>query len=92
MAMLITVRYMRASMPFNLGWWGFTFPLGVYTVATLKLGALLHLSFFNIVGTCLGAMLALLWIIVAGRTVAGAYRGDLFVSPCIASLKATAAD
>lgn len=57
MAMLITVRYMRASMPFNLGWWGFTFPLGVYTVATLKLGALLHLSFSTSSGHALAPCL-----------------------------------
>jgi hypothetical protein len=27
-----------------------------------------------------------MWIIVAAKTLAGAYRGNLFVSPCIASL------
>lgn len=27
-AVLITLRYLRAGIPFNLGWWGFTFPLG----------------------------------------------------------------
>lgn len=30
MALLITARYLRTGVPFNLGWWGFTFPLGVY--------------------------------------------------------------
>ena len=29
MAAMITVRYFRSGIPFNLGWWGFTFPLGV---------------------------------------------------------------
>src|SRR3546814_17645767 len=36
MALLITARYLRTGIPFNLGWWGFTFPLGVYALATLK--------------------------------------------------------
>ncbi|CAD0055185.1 unnamed protein product [Aureobasidium pullulans] len=27
----------RSRFPFNMGWWGFTFPLGVYTVATATL-------------------------------------------------------
>jgi tellurite resistance protein TehA-like permease len=45
MAVLITLRYLRAGIPFNLGWWGFTFPLGVYSLATLKLASTLHLSF-----------------------------------------------
>ena len=85
-AVLITLRYLRAGIPFNLGWWGFTFPLGVYALTTLKLASVLHLAFFNVVGSVLVAALALMWLIVARRTVAGAYRGELFVSPCIAGL------
>ena len=30
---------------------------------------------------------ALMWLLVGTRTVQGAYRGELFVSPCIAGLK-----
>jgi C4-dicarboxylate transporter/malic acid transport protein len=85
-AVLITLRYLRAGIPFNLGWWGFTFPLGVYALATLKLASLLHLSFFGIFGSVLVLALALMWLIVAKRTVQGAYKGELFVSPCIAGL------
>lgn len=85
-AVLITLRYLRAGIPFNLGWWGFTFPLGVYALATLKLANLLHLSFFSVFGSVLVVALALMWLIVAKRTVQGAYKGELFVSPCIAGL------
>ena len=87
MAVLITVRYFRAGIPFNLGWWGFTFPLGVYSLATLRLGSMLHLSFFDVAGCVLVAALVLMWLLVGTRTVQGAYRGELFVSPCIAGLK-----
>ena len=87
MASLITVRYFRAGIPFNLGWWGFTFPLGVYSLATLRLGSMLHLSFFDVAGCVLVVALALMWLLVGTRTVQGAYRGELFVSPCIAGLK-----
>ena len=87
MALMITVRYFRAGIPFNLGWWGFTFPLGVYSLATLRLGSVLHLAFFDIAGCVLVVMLVLMWLIVGTRTVKGAYRGELFVSPCIAGLK-----
>ncbi|WQG58376.1 TDT family transporter [Pseudomonas sp. RTB3] len=86
MAVLITVRYLRTGIPFNLGWWGFTFPLGVYALATLKLANLLHLGFFSVFGSALVVALALMWLIVARRTVQGAYKGELFVSPCIAGL------
>jgi len=87
MAVLITVRYLREGIPFNLGWWGFTFPLGVYSLATLKLATLLNLTFFSVFGCVLVALLAVMWMIVGKRTVLGAWRGELFVSPCIAGLK-----
>ncbi|MGE8187697.1 TDT family transporter [Pseudomonas sp. NPDC086278] len=85
-AVLITVRYLRVGIPFNLGWWGFTFPLGVYSLATLKLASTLNLTFFSVFGGVLVALLAVMWLIVSKRTVQGAWRGELFVSPCIAGL------
>ncbi|AIG05582.1 C4-dicarboxylate transporter/malic acid transport protein [Pseudomonas fluorescens] len=85
-AVLITLRYLRAGIPFNLGWWGFTFPLGVYALTTLKLGSTLHLAFFSVTGSVLVAALALMWLVVSKRTVQGAYKGELFVSPCIAGV------
>ncbi len=84
LATLITIRYWRAGIPFNLGWWGYTFPLGVYTVATFKLSTTLQLGFFGIVGTVLTIALAAMWLLVGAKTVAGGWRGNLFVSPCIA--------
>jgi C4-dicarboxylate transporter/malic acid transport protein len=86
LAVLITLRYLRSGIPFNLGWWGFTFPLGVYATATLKLAALLHLGFFSVMGEGLVLCLALLWLLIMSRTLRGAWRGELFVSPCIAGL------
>ncbi len=85
LAVLITLRYLRDGIPFNLGWWGFTFPLGVFALTTLKLGAVLKLDFFNVTGAALVAVLAVLWLIVMSKTVRGAYRGELFVSPCISA-------
>jgi hypothetical protein len=37
LAVLKSARYFRHGIPFNLGWWGFIFPLGVYSLATLAL-------------------------------------------------------
>ncbi|OLF52544.1 TDT family transporter [Pseudomonas chlororaphis] len=85
-ALLITLRYLRDGIPFNLGWWGFTFPLGVYALTTLKLASTLDLTFFAVFGSLLVLALALMWLLVGKRTVQGAYRGELFVSPCIAGL------
>lgn len=39
------------NFPFNIGWWGFTFPLGVFASSTVQMGAELPSTFFNVVGT-----------------------------------------
>lgn len=85
LAIIVTVRYLREGMPFNIGWWGFTFPLGVYAVATLALARQSHLPLFADIGTALVGLLLLLWCIVFSRTALGAWRGDLFVAPCLLS-------
>lgn len=41
----------RSKFPFNVGWWGFTFPLGVFTVSTTTLGKEIPSTFFNVLGT-----------------------------------------
>jgi len=84
LASMITIRYWRGGVPFNLGWWGYTFPLGVYTLASFKLGRTIGLDFFGVVGTVLTVALAAMWLLVAAKTLAGGWRGHLFVSPCIA--------
>ncbi|ALZ86331.1 C4-dicarboxylate ABC transporter [Pseudomonas oryzihabitans] len=90
LAVLVTQRHAREGMPFNLSWWSFTFPLGVYALTTLRLGEALAAPFFTGLSAVLVVLLALLWALVASRTLAGAYRGSLFVSPCIAHLCAKA--
>jgi tellurite resistance protein TehA-like permease len=84
LACLVTFRYFWAGVPFNLGWWGYIFPLGVYTVATLKLGTLFGLGFFSSVRVFLVIALDAMRVLVAGCTRHGAWRGHLFVSPCLA--------
>ena len=85
LAVLTTVRYLRGEgMPFNLGWWGFTFPLGVYAVGTLALAHQTGLGFILAIGGGLVVLLAVLWGVIAARTVMGMWRRTLFVSPCIA--------
>lgn len=39
------------SFPFNIGWWGFTFPLGVFATCTCEMGTELPSEFFRILGT-----------------------------------------
>lgn len=38
------------SFPFNIGWWGFTFPLGVFAASTCQMGRELPSEFFKMLG------------------------------------------
>lgn len=49
-ASLLSVRR-HSSVPFNMGWWGFTFPLGVFASSTTQMGIELPSKFFNVLGT-----------------------------------------
>jgi len=85
LALAVTIRYLREGMPFNIGWWGFTFPLGVFSVATLNLANQTHLGFLRFIGAILVTMLTVFWIIISLRTFVGAWNGSLFFAPCLMS-------
>lgn len=82
-AVLTTLHHAKQDLPFNLGWWGLTFPLGVYTLATLTLAQQLNLAFLYAVGYAFATILMLLWSLVATKTAQGFYQGHLFFSPCL---------
>lgn len=82
-AVLTTLHHAKQELPFNLGWWGLTFPLGVYTLAILTLAQQLNLAFLYAVGYAFAAILMLLWSLVATKTAHGFYQGHLFFSPCL---------
>ncbi|THC89839.1 hypothetical protein EYZ11_010707 [Aspergillus tanneri] len=76
------------SFPFNIGWWGFTFPLGVFATCTCEMGTALPSRFFQILGTVLSLCVVVLWIVVSVGTLKGVVSGRLFFAPCLAALKA----
>ena len=41
----------RSKFPFNIGWWGFTFPIGVFTASTVQIGEEMPSKFFDVLGT-----------------------------------------
>lgn len=79
--------YTSRPIPFNMGWWGFTFPLGVYATSTIQLGIEMPSKVFRILGTIFGVAVILLWFVVATGTARGAWTGRLFSAPCLAHLK-----
>jgi tellurite resistance protein TehA-like permease len=40
-----------SKFPFNMGWWGFTFPLGVFSISTITFGEEMPSTFFRVLGT-----------------------------------------
>ncbi len=77
-AIILLVRYVRSGpLPFGIGWWAFTFPLGAYTIATIALAETWNLSALRWLGAGLAVALVIFWLIVATRTLttlAGASR------------------
>ncbi|KVM71789.1 C4-dicarboxylate ABC transporter [Burkholderia ubonensis] len=83
MAVVLTVRYQQLGMRFNMGWWGFTFPLGVYTAATFTLFRMTSFSTFAVIGTVFSIALLVFWSIVVSKTLHGMWCGTLFHAPCL---------
>lgn len=86
-AVLTTVRHARTGIPFNLGWWGLTFPFGVFILAIFNLAHQLQFNFLTYIAVALSIVLLVLWALVMKKTVVGAYSGQLFFSPCLVALQ-----
>lgn len=76
----------RSKFPFNMGWWGFTFPLGVYAAATVTIGKELPSKFFSVLGTVLSVAVVILWCVVTVGTVRKTLTGEFFLAPCLTQL------
>ncbi|KAJ1677784.1 Plasma membrane sulfite pump involved in sulfite metabolism [Spiromyces aspiralis] len=92
LAISSVLNYMliKRTMPFNIGWWGFTFPIGVYTSATLTLATYLDSTFLRILGTVYTVSLLLLWVMVMLLTLSHTWSGRLLYAPCLNSTFRTA--
>ncbi|MGA7781268.1 MAG: TDT family transporter [Paraburkholderia sp.] len=83
MAAILTMRYQRDGMTFNLGWWGFTFPIGVYAAATFALYRITMFVPFAVIGMLLALALFGFWLLVVTHTINGMLKGNLFHAPCL---------
>jgi C4-dicarboxylate transporter/malic acid transport protein len=76
-ATMLLVHYLRSgSLPYGIGWWGFSFPLGAYTVATLALAQAWNLISLQWVGASLFVVLSVFWIVVVARTLVALGTGE----------------
>ncbi|WP_312262541.1 TDT family transporter [Candidatus Igneacidithiobacillus taiwanensis] len=83
MAVAFTLRYLREGLPFNMGWWGFTFPLGVFDSATYLLADKTGYWLFEPLGAFFTVLLAFFWIVVTRKSFVGMWTGRLFRAPCL---------
>jgi C4-dicarboxylate transporter/malic acid transport protein len=69
-AVLLLIRYWRQGpLPYGVGWWAFTFPLGAYTVSTLALGRAWQVGALEGLGAALFLLLVGFWLVVTTFTL-----------------------
>ncbi|KAK9764115.1 Plasma membrane sulfite pump involved in sulfite metabolism [Basidiobolus ranarum] len=73
----------RSRVPFNMGWWALTFPLGVFTAGTLNIAIATDSTFFRVLASIFVCCLVIIWICVTARTFKQAYSGKIFNAPCL---------
>ncbi|MFB7635573.1 TDT family transporter [Streptomyces sp. NPDC056149] len=82
LAAAVTIRTARTTgLPFNLTWWGFTFPVGTCVTASSGLAARTGADLFHWAAVALYVLLLTAWAVTAFRTARGALRGTLFLPP-----------
>ncbi|KAE8367478.1 voltage-dependent anion channel [Aspergillus caelatus] len=70
-------------VPFTMGWWGFTFPLGSWSLATIILGREFSTTFLMILSTISSACCFLLWVIVMLGTIRAFAHGRIQYNSCV---------
>ncbi|KAL2873553.1 Plasma membrane sulfite pump involved in sulfite metabolism [Colletotrichum sp. CLE4] len=83
---LISLATME-KIPFNMGWWGFTFPLGVLATCTGMLAQDLDSPFFRVMTMIFSLSVCFLWLLVAVRTLHQAISGEIFFAPCLKDIR-----
>jgi C4-dicarboxylate transporter/malic acid transport protein len=78
-AVALLVRYLRAGgLPFQLGWWAFTFPLGAFTVATLTLARAWQAPALEGAAVALYVVLVGFWAVVTTKTTVATRSGRIW--------------
>ena len=76
----LLVRYVRAGkLPYSIGWWAFTFPLGAYTVATLTLARAWNITIIEWFAGLLYMGLVVFWVLVAVATIKALRNGQAWM-------------
>jgi len=82
---VVAVIMIATAYPFsfNMGWWGFIFPVGVFTLLTISIGEEFDFRFFKVLSCVLTGICVLMWLVIAARTAKRAVSGKMFFAPCL---------
>lgn len=79
----VSLRFLSDGLTFNIGFWGFLFPLGVFTSATIALAEAIPSAVLSWVAVVFVLALVCMWSAVMYGTIKNAVNGKLFVAPCL---------
>ncbi len=78
-ALVLLGAYLRRGrLPYGLGWWAFTFPLGAFTASTIGLARAWHVGVLESLGVLLFVSLVAFWLIVAAGTLRAIGTGEVW--------------
>ncbi|MEU5403012.1 TDT family transporter [Streptomyces sp. NPDC005963] len=75
------VRALRRGMPFTLGWWAFTFPVGTCVTGAAALGERTDQTALTALACALYLLLGTAWVVAGCRTVRGLFSAELLAAP-----------
>lgn len=80
LALFVVVDVLLVSpCPFNLGWWGTTFPLGVFGLTTMQLGEVLDSGSFKVLSVVITLAVIVIWLAMSIATLVHVFQGKLYV-------------
>jgi len=74
-AVLLGAYLRRGRLPYGIGWWAFTFPLGAYAASTLALARAWHAGALEAFAAVLFLCLVAFWVVVAAGTLRAVRSG-----------------
>ncbi|MEW2630472.1 TDT family transporter [Streptomyces sp. NPDC048389] len=80
-AAAMVLRAARRGMPFTMGWWAFTFPVGTCVTGSAALAERTGLVAYEWLAVALYAFLATAWAVAGTLTVRGLLRRELLAAP-----------
>ena len=67
-AVALSIKLLAQNSRFDMGWWAFTFPLGVFNLATYAIGIDFRIMSFKIFAYAQTGLLCFIWLTVALKT------------------------